>query len=158
MNPLRNLFSDAAAVSAATGPASQTTEQVSPRDAIVKLLEAEGCKPRFDKDNDLVFVRSDLTYVLIFSAKDPEYLRLMLPNFCAIGTDAERAAAYEAANLTNATCKAAKVTVERGQTHAYIECFFASLHHTIPVLMRCAEALDHAARSFGVAYAMIRRR
>ena len=158
MNPLRNLFSNPAAAPATAGPASHAAGQASPRDAIVKLLEVEGCKPHFDMDGDLVFVRSGLNYVLIFSAKDPEYLRLVLPNFCAIGAGAERAAAYEAANLTNATCKAAKVAVEGGQTHAFVECFFASLHHIIPVMMRCAEALDHAARSFGMAYTMVRRR
>lgn len=158
MIPLPNMHPTTSIAPAAAGVASEAPERISPRDAIVKLLEVEGCKPRSDKDGDVVFVRGDLTYVLIFSAKDPEYLRLVLPNFCAIGTDAERAAAYEAANLTNATCKAAKVAIERGQTYASVECFFASLHHVIPVMMRCAEALAYAARSFGVAYGMVGRR
>ena len=125
---------------------------------MVKLLELEGCKARVDNDGDIVFTHRDLHYLLLFSAQDSEYVRLVLPSFCAIGSDAERAAAYEAANITNATCKAAKVTVERGQTHATVECFLASQHHIVPVLMRSAGALDHAARSFAVAYTMIRRR
>lgn len=158
MNPLRTLFPNAGTAAAANGPPTPTADQLTARDAIIKLLELEGCKPRADKDDDIVFSHRDLNYLLLFDAQDPEYVRLLLPNFCAVGTDAERAAAYEAASATNATCKAAKVTVEHGQTHAAVECFLASPHHFVPVLMRSAGALEHAARSFGVAYTMIRRR
>lgn len=158
MNPLRTLFPNADTAADATGAVTPTSEQPSARDAIIKLLELEGCKPRVDKDGDVVFSHRELNYLLLFNAQDPEYVRLLLPNFCAVGTDAERAAAYEAASVTNATCKAAKVTVEHGQTHAAVECFLASPHHFVPVLMRSAGALEHAARSFGVAYTMIRRR
>ena len=153
MNPLRTLFPNADALAA-----TPTVEQPSARDAIVELLELEGCKPRVDSEGDVVFTLSELNYVLLFNAQDPEYVRLLLPSFCAVATDPERAAAYEAANVTNATCKAAKVTVERGQTHAAVECFLATPHHFAPVLMRSAGALEHAARSLGVAYTMIRRR
>lgn len=158
MNPLRTLVPTPTGGAASTGLAAPTAEQPSARDAIVKLLELEGCKPRLDDDGDVVFSHRELNYVLLFNAQDPEYIRLMLPNFCAVGTDAERAAAYEAANGANATCKAAKVMVEHGQTHAAVECFLASPHHVVPVLMRCAGALEHAARSFAVAYTLIRRR
>lgn len=158
MNPLRTLFPNADAAPEAAGTATPTAEQPSARDAIVKLLELEGCKPRVDKDGDVVFSHREVNYLLLFNGQDPEYIRLLLPNFCAVAKDAERAAAYEAASITNATCKAAKVTVEHGQTHAAVECFLASPHHFVPVLMRSAGALEHAARSFGVAYTMIRRR
>lgn len=157
MNPLRTLFPNAHDAPAAVGPATAPAAQPSARDAIVQLLELEGCKPRVDKDGDVVFVHRQLNYLLLLSAQDPEFVRLVLPNFCAVGSEAERAAAYEAANVANATCKAAKVTVEHGQTHAAVECFLASPHHFVPVLMRCAGALEHAARSFGIAYTMIRR-
>lgn len=155
MNPLRTLFPNADDASA--GAATTPTEHRSARDAIVKLLELEGCKPRVDQDGDVVFVHHELNYLLLLSAKDPEFVRLVLPSFCAVGSDAERAAAYEAANVANATCKAAKVSVEHGQTHAAVECFLASPHEIVPVLMRCAGALEHAARAFAMAYAMIRR-
>lgn len=158
MNPLRTLFPSTDAAPPTTGATTPTAEQPSARDAIMKLLELESCRPRVDNDGDIVFSHRDLNYVLLFNAQDPEYIRLLLPNFCAVGTDAERAAAYEAASITNATCKAAKVTVEHGQTHAAVECFLASPHHFVPVLMRSAGALEHAARSFGVAYTMMRRR
>lgn len=158
MNPLRTLFPTAADTPAATGPATPTTTQPSARDAVVELLELEGCKPRVDKDGDVVFTLRELHYVLLFNVQDPEYVRLLLPNFCAVATDPERAAAYEAANETNATCKAAKVTVERGQTHATVECFLATPHHFVPVLMRSAGALEYACNSFRVLFPMIRRR
>lgn len=158
MNPLRTLFPTADAAPAIPEPATPTAEQPSARDAIVKLLDLEGCKPRVDNDGDVVFTHHGLYFLVMFSAQDPEYVRLILPNFCAVGTDAERAAAFEAANITNATCKAAKVWGEHGQTHAAVECFLASQHQFVPVLMRSAAALEYARRSFDMAYEMIRRR
>lgn len=141
-----------------TAPAENAETTVSAREAMVKLLQLEGCKPRLDADGDIVFELRELTFLLLFDAREPEYIRLLLPNFCAVGTDAERAAAYEAANLSNATSKAAKVTIERGQTHAAVETFVASAYHVLPVLLRCAGALEHGARSFATAYGLIRRR
>lgn len=157
MNPLRQLFSVTAAP-AATASEPEAVEHVAPRDAIAKMLEVEGCKPHADKDGNLAFERNSLSYLLIFSEKDPEYLRLLLPCIFKTETDEERAAAYEAANLTSAACKAAKITVEGNWTHAAIECFLASQHHMVPVVMRCTEALAYARTSFNMAYAMVRRR
>lgn len=136
----------------------QTEPQLSPRDAIFKALELEGCRPSFDNDGDIRFHYRDLLYLVLFNARDPEYLRILVPSIHSIGTDAERVVAYEAANLTNATCKAAKIVVERGHTFAAMESFMASYHHVVPVLMRCANTLEYAVRAFAMAFSMIDRR
>lgn len=128
-----------------------------PGDAFVELLALEGCHPSVGDQGEIRFVRNQVHYILILSRTDPEYVRLILPSFYAIGDDSERIVAHAAANLANATCKAAKICVERDQTFAAIECFLASPTQFVPVLMRCAGALEHAARSFGVAFAMQKR-
>lgn len=159
MNPLRHALPIAAANPHEGDAASSQTDSLpSPREAIFKALELEGCNPRLDNDGDIEFRHHDLLYLIRFNAKDPEYLQIVLPAFHAIGTDAAHAVAYEAANLTNATCKAAKVSIERGQTFAAIETFVATYHHVVPVLIRCANALEYAARSFAMAFSMIGRR
>jgi hypothetical protein len=128
-----------------------------PADALVELLALEGCHPSVGGQGEIRFVRNELHYVLILSRTDPEFVRLILPNFYAIGNDSERIVAHAAANVANATCKAAKIYVERDQTLAAIECFLASPTQFVPVLMRCAGALEHAARSFAVAFSMHQR-
>lgn len=157
MNPLRQSIATSNPQAGETA-SGETDQQPSARDAIFKLLELEGCSPRIDNEGDIQFQYRDLRYHVLFNAEDPEYLRILLPAFRAIDTDKDRAVAYEAANLTNATCKAAKIMVERGQTFATVEIFEASHHHVVPVLMRCAHALEYAARSYGMAFSMIGRR
>lgn len=128
-----------------------------PAEALVELLNLEGCSPVVQSEGEIRFVRNELRYWVLLSRADPEFVRVILPNFHAIGSDSERAIAYAAANVTNATCKAAKVYVERNQTLAVIECFLSSPTQLVPVLMRCAGALEHAYRSFAIAYAMQQR-
>jgi hypothetical protein len=128
-----------------------------PADALVELLALEGCHPTVGDQGVIRFVRNELHYMLILSRTDPEFVRLILPNFYAIGDDSERIVAYAAANVANATCKAAKIYVERDKTLAAIECFLTSPAQLVPVLLRCAGALEHAARSFAVAFSMQRR-
>ncbi len=128
-----------------------------PADVLLELLALEGCHPSVGDQGEIRFVRNELHYMLMLSRTDPEFVRLILPNFYAIGDDSERIVAYAAANVANATCKAAKIYVERNQTLAAIECFLASPAQLVPVLVRCAGALEHAARSFAVAFSMQRR-
>lgn len=137
---------------------AQAEPQLSPRDAVFKALELEGCRPSFDNDGDIRFHYRDLLYLVLFNARDPEYLRILVPGIHTIGTDAERVVAYEAANLTNSTCKATKIVVERGHAYAAMESFMASHHHVVPVLIRCASTLEYAVRAFAMAYSMIDRR
>jgi len=150
MNSFRSFLPSAAPDSAdATAAAPKSPETA--RDAIVELLKLEGCEPRVDSDGDVVFTYKDFKYLLIFSRKDPEYIRLVLPNFWSIDSDSERSVAYAAANITNRSCKAAKICVEGEQTNAVIECFMAAPEQIIPVLLRSAGALEHAVRTFSVA-------
>lgn len=128
-----------------------------PADALVELLALEGCHPSVGDPGEIRFVRNELHFMLVLSRTDPEFVRLILPNFYAIGDDSERIVAHAAANIANATCKAAKIYVERDQTLATIECFLASPAQLVPVLMRSAGALEHAARSFAVAFSMQKR-
>lgn len=124
------------------------------RRALQDLLSLEGCQPRIDSDGDIVFRHQQLTYVVVFSRKDPEFVRLVLPNFWTIDSEAELKAAYRAANLANSTCKAAKVYVEHRQTLAAVECFMAAPEQLVPVVLRSADALADAAKTFGVACAL----
>lgn len=137
---------------------ASSEQPLAPRQAISQLLNLEGCAPRLDDDGDIRFDHDGIHYLLLFSEADPEYMRLVLPSFFAIDNESERAIALSAANATNSSCKAAKVFIDQKQTHAVIECFLSSQAQLVPVLMRCLSALEHAARSFAMAYALQRSR
>ena len=141
--PLRGLL---ASDSGATGQSAQN--------AILDLLRLEGCRPRAEGEGVIYFDHHELKFVLLLSPNDPEFVRVLLPNFCAVRNDAERVVAHAAANVVNRTCMAVKVYVEGQQTQAAVECFLAAPTQIVPVLMRCARALEHGARTFAVARAM----
>ena len=128
----------------------------SPQEAIAALLKLEGCESTIDGDGDIRFDHQGIHFLLLFNQADPEYVRVVLPNFFAVGSESERAVAYAAANATNGSCKAVKVFIEHKQTHAAIECFLAEREQIVPVLMRCIGALEHAARSFSMGCALQR--
>jgi hypothetical protein len=158
MRLFRSFLPLSAAASRGAEPAPDTTDAPArpAKDAIVDLLKLEGCQPTVDDDGDIVFRHHNITYVLIFSKKDPEFIRLLLPNFLRVESDTDRRAAFEAANLTNRLCKAAKIYLERNQAQAAIEYFLASHQHIVSVLLRSAHALEHAAKFFGAAYSIQR--
>ena len=124
------------------------------KDVILKALELEGSNPKIDEDGDIVFKHNRFHFLLIFSQADPEYIRLLLPNFYEVENEKQRTAAFAAANDANAICKAAKVYVSSNQTHAAIEGFLAASEQIVPVLMRCLDALEHSVNTYNVARAI----
>ena len=56
----------------------------SPQEAIAALLELEGCQSTIDSDGDIRFDHQGIHFLLLFNQADPEYVRLVLPNFFAL--------------------------------------------------------------------------
>jgi hypothetical protein len=112
-------------------------------------LRAEGYLPTVNERGHVVFKYQGLTYVIMMSAQDPAFFRLLLPGFWAAADDAERRDAYEAANHTTGVMKVAKVTIDdQGNASASAELFVGSAEQALGVLVRCLSALQGAAQTF----------
>lgn len=118
----------------------------------MRWLELEGCQPRIDRDGDIVFVHRAAFCLLRFDTLDPEAVRLVLPDFHPVPAAAGQAAALRAANAANMRCKVAKVHLDGDKVHATVECFLADPQQIAPTLLRCADALLYAARTFCTSY------
>ncbi|MVW72497.1 MULTISPECIES: hypothetical protein [unclassified Bordetella] len=58
---------------------------------------------------DLIFKVEGRNYILIADADDPDFVRLVFPNFWPLESDEEFAAALQAISMVNGRCKGAKI-------------------------------------------------
>jgi hypothetical protein len=76
------------------------------------FLREEGFLPRTDEDGDVVFKFEGRTLFISVQDSDPQYLRLVLPNFWEIDDETELIQALRAANEINRKIKVATVVIQ----------------------------------------------
>lgn len=80
-----------------------------------------------DGNQDFVVSIDEVSILFLFANNDAEYVRIVLPNFCALERDDEVVNALVAMNHVNALCKVAKVNLTDKQDN----------------VVACVEYLDH---------------
>lgn len=115
-----------------------------------EFLAEEGFRPKSDDDGDLVFKYQGGTYLLILDPEDPEYFRLILPNFWAIESEEEYRSALRASVFATRALKVVKVyIIPSGENvSASIEMFCTDHSSTFPVFIRCLDVLMEGAQKF----------
>ncbi|GAB4472054.1 MAG: hypothetical protein Kow00124_09640 [Anaerolineae bacterium] len=106
-----------------------------------EFLVAEGYRPEIDSDGDVKFKSEGFTYYIIIDEKDPQYFRLVFPNFWSIESDAERLKALIASDFATSRTKAAKVYTVQNNMWASVEFFFAEPSQVKTVFSRCMSTL-----------------
>ncbi|MGE0192563.1 MAG: hypothetical protein AB7T63_11045 [Planctomycetota bacterium] len=111
-------------------------------------LVEEGYAPQIDKDGDVVFKYEGGTWFLQIDERDPEFFRLVFPNFWSIESDDERERVERAALKATADTKVAKVFPVREDTWASVEMFVSPPEGFRPVFRRCLAAVGAAVAAF----------
>lgn len=116
----------------------------------VTYLTEEGYTPQVDSDGHIVFEFDGGTYYISVYADDPEYFRLIYPNFWPINSPVERARAYIAADRVNRECKLVKVYLESQgkQVSAEIEEFFDHSDRLRLMFRRALQSLRYGVQQF----------
>jgi len=115
----------------------------------VAFLRTEGYVPTTDEDGDIRFKCEGWLYLVVFDEDDPQYFRLILPNFYSAEDDTSRREAIEAANKATAATKVAKLfLLDDGSASATVELFATPLEAVLPVFVRSLGAIKAAVRSF----------
>lgn len=92
------------------------------RDRIEKILKDEGYgSVRRDDDDDLVFKHEGGTFVIIFDADDPSFVRVVFPNFWSIDSPEEGEQARAVASEVTTQCKCARVFIKNESAWASAE-------------------------------------
>lgn len=111
-------------------------------------LTEEGYKPSIDEDGDVVFKREGRSYFISVSENDPEYFRVVLPNFWSIESEEERAKVLAAASWSNYRSKVSKVYTVKDNTWASVELFVKDPKDFKKLFARSMSALSNGAETF----------
>ncbi len=113
----------------------------------VEFLRQEGYSPQVDEDGDVRFKYEGKTYLVIVDADDPQFFRLILPNFWGVG-DGGRARVLEMAVAASTKVKVAKIIVVRDNVWATLELFLPQAEDFRAVFPRSLSALNTGVRTF----------
>lgn len=115
----------------------------------MNYLREEGYLPKLDADGDVVFKYEGKLFVVTTDDNDPQFLRVVMPNFWEIESERERQLALEAANRVNERIKVSKVVV-RSNNHvwAMAEQFIDSTPDLEDFFKRTLRVLKIAAEEF----------
>lgn len=90
------------------------------------FLVEQGYRPQIDEDGDVRFKSEGLTYYITVDEKDPEFFRIIFPNFWEIEDETEFMRVLIAINHSNSVCKVTKLFSINDNVWASIEAFTAS--------------------------------
>ncbi len=76
------------------------------------FLREEGFLPRTDEDGDVIFKFEGRTLFISVQESDPQYLRVVLPNFWEIDDEDELIQALKAGNEINRKIKVATIVIQ----------------------------------------------
>lgn len=110
-------------------------------------LRSQGYRPQI-QDGHVSFQHEGGTFVIPVDDADPDYLRLVFPNFWSIDSDAERHRVLAAAAHVTAEVKGVKVFPIEGNTWAAVELFLPGGEGFAAVLPRCLRAIQSATQCF----------
>ena len=89
----------------------------------VSFLVEEGYRPTLDPDEDVLFKREGLSFVIIIDPADVQYFRVVCPNLWEAESGEERNRVLEACNAANGRSKTVKFYLIRNSVWAAIEMF-----------------------------------
>lgn len=94
----------------------------------LNYLKKEGYLPEIDSDGDVLFKKEGKSYFIDVEAQleDPNYFRIILPNFWSIENDIERLEVLVAADQVNSTIKIIKVYTVKDNTWASAQIFISN--------------------------------
>ena len=113
-----------------------------------EYLTQEGYRPEIDNDGDVVFKKEGKNYFISVDENDPEFFRIVLPNFWSIENTEERSRVLAAADESNRKSKVSKVFTVRDDTWASIEIFIAHPKAFEAVFPRAMSALENGVLQF----------
>ncbi len=132
-------------------PPVEREQHTDPKQAIVDFLAVEGIQASPDADGDITFERGGLHFALLFDARDPEFVALVLPGIDKATSDADRAALGAIAQRIAGQLKAVKLSVMAdGNVWVMCEWLVASPLHVVPVLLRACESLEASVKAYAV--------
>lgn len=112
-------------------------------------LRNEGYVPRIDEDGDVVFKYEGKFFVVTTDNNDPQFLRVVMPNFWVVESEQEKRLAMEVANQVNERIKVSKVVVKRNNhVWAMAEQFIDSTPDLEDFFNRTIRVLKGAADEF----------
>lgn len=112
------------------------------------FLTENGFQPKALPQGVIAFDFQGATFALFPEEDDPQYFRLMLPNFYRPRNPQEERAGFEVASSVTAAIKGVKVFLKDGHACAVVEFFLPDHDHFGKVLPRCLRALHAAAMRF----------
>ncbi|GAB4307772.1 MAG: hypothetical protein Kow0069_05570 [Promethearchaeota archaeon] len=115
---------------------------------VYDFLKSEGYRPEIDRDGDVVYKQEGRTYVIILEERDPEFFRIVFPNFWPIESQEERLKVSIAANEATAMTKAAKVFPIRDNVWASLGSFVDPFESFKKVFKRSMGALNQCVFNF----------
>lgn len=115
----------------------------------MEYLRKEGYLPKLDQDGDVVFKCEGRIYIVTADQNDPQFLRVVMPNFWEIESENERRLALEIANQVNERIKVVKVVVRRNNyVWAMTEQFIDSTPNLADFFSRTIRVLKAGADEF----------
>lgn len=112
------------------------------------FLKAEGFVHEVDDDGDIVFKKEGKTYFIGVDAEDPNFFRIVYPNFWEIENFEEHIRVLIAADFANNRSKVAKVFVVNQNTWASVELFVNNPEDFKPLFYRTIDAVDNSVKNF----------
>ncbi len=123
-----------------------------PAELYMHYLANEGFQPKIDGDGDVVFKCEGKTYYIDIDTEDPQFFRLVFPQFWSVDSDEEFERIRNAANEANLKTKVTKVyivTLPSGKdTCAAIEIFLEKPEQFEAIFPRAMRALQAGVRTF----------
>ena len=113
-----------------------------------EFLAEEGYVPKIHGDGDVVFKYEGGLFFISTDEDDEELFRLVVPNFWAIESEAEREKAAKAALEATKRTKVAKVYLTKDDTEAVIEMFCSPPEAFKAVFGRSLSALRACVKIF----------
>jgi hypothetical protein len=122
-------------------------------------LKREGYLPEMDSDGDIRFKKEGHIYLIDVRAQadDPQYLRIIFPNFWSIDNDIERLEVLAAADYVNSTLKVVKVYTVKNNTWAVIEIFISNQEDFKDIFSRIMSVLSGGVERFATKMREIRK-
>lgn len=112
------------------------------------FLTRAGFQPEFTAEGHVAFQHQGGHFYFLFDAQDPQFFRLVYPNFHALDSEALRARILRAASRVAETIKAAKIIVVEQNVWACVELFVVSAAHAETCLHAAMASIVGAVQRF----------
>jgi len=145
------LFAMAMIVAMLAGDSTVSAQERSKKEMqelYMTYLKREGYVPSVDSDGDVVFKIEGKSYFIAVHEDDPEFFRLVHPNFWEIENLAERQEVILACQHANSKTKCTKVVMVRDNVWASVEIFVEKPEDFEKVFKRCLSALRVGVSNF----------